>query len=56
MAAHLRFAKLILNKPQDLSSNALWTDKTRVEMFDGDQAKNVSTNTSYQLSCEVTEG
>lgn len=33
MAAHLRFAKLILNKPQDFSSNALWTDKTRVEMF-----------------------
>ena len=33
MAAQLRFAKLHLNKPQDLWYNVIWTDETKVDVW-----------------------
>lgn len=33
MAAHLKFLKLNLNKPQDFWNYVLWTDETKMEMF-----------------------
>lgn len=33
MAAQVKFAKLPSTKPQDLWSNVLWTDETKVEIF-----------------------
>lgn len=32
-AARLRFAKLCLNKPQDVWNSVLWTDKTKLEIL-----------------------
>lgn len=36
MAVQLKFANLDLNKPHDFWTNAVWTDKTKMEMFSND--------------------
>uniref|UniRef100_A0AAX7TCH6 PilZ domain-containing protein n=1 Tax=Astatotilapia calliptera TaxID=8154 RepID=A0AAX7TCH6_ASTCA len=40
---------LLFKKTQDLCNNVLWTDKISVEMS-RHNARNISTNSSYQLS------
>jgi len=53
MAARLRFAKLHLNKPQDLWNDVLQTDKTKVKMFCHNAQCHVWAKTKHSISAQT---